>query len=98
MKKIMIDLALIDHLARLSAIKLSEDEKKKYLNQLQETINYVENLKELETQLKRIKSLTRLSKNRDFVDGAKNNRPLSLKELTSFCHLKNNYFRVKKIF
>lgn len=98
MKKIMIDLALIDHLARLSALRLSEDEKKKYLNQLQETINYVENLKELETHLKRIKSFTRLSKNRNFIDGTNNNRSLSLKELASFCHLKSNYFRVKKIF
>lgn len=40
----------VSHVAKLANLPLSDEEKKKFEKQLEETLSYIENLKEVDTQ------------------------------------------------
>ncbi|OGK19499.1 hypothetical protein A3G67_04185 [Candidatus Roizmanbacteria bacterium RIFCSPLOWO2_12_FULL_40_12] len=88
----------IKHLAKLSALDLTDEEIEKYGDQLSETLDYVENLNELKTAtVKEAHSVTE-SKDVFFEDGAENKR--SLKEEIVFRNskkTKNSQFVVDRI-
>ena len=88
----------IEHLAKLSALTLSDQEIEKYETQLSETIDYIENLKELKTEgVKEAHSVID-SKDVFFEDGESCTRMLTEKEATlNAKNVKNNQFSVKKI-
>lgn len=86
------------HLAKLANLELTDKEIDKYAKQLSETIDYVENLKELKTEDITLTSSTVNTTNVFFKDGEKNNRTFSQEEaLSNATNKKNNYFVVKRI-
>ena len=88
----------IKHLAKLANLPLTEEEIKKYSNQLEETIDYVENLKELDTENITPTSHTVNLKDVYFSDGEKNERGLTESEATKNAkNKKNSFFAVKRI-
>lgn len=98
MKKRKLTKEEILHLANLSSLKLTEKEIEKYSSQLEETIEYIENLKELNTEKTQPTSHTVNLKNIYFSDGEKNKRGLIEKEVTkSAKNKKNGFFVVKRI-
>lgn len=80
----------IKHLAKLSALQLSETEIEKITKQLDETLVYVENLKELETSVVNDETYS-LSKRKNvfFDDGGKNKRGLTQEKATANGKKKN---------
>ena len=97
-KKRILTTEEIRHLAKLANLSLSDDEIKKYSKQLEETIEYVENLKELDTKNTPPTSHTVNLKDIFFEDGEKNERRLTAEEVTKNAkNKKNNFFVVKRI-
>ena len=88
MKKKVLTKEDILHLAKLSNLKLSDEEIEKYLKQLEETVEYVKNLDELKTDKVSPTSQTTNLTDGYFADGETNERGLKLKE---------KYFIVKRI-
>lgn len=98
MKKTRLSLKDILHLANLSALKLSPEEEKKIEKQLTETLNYVQNLEELDTSRVSPTNHTVNLTNEYFEDGQKCERELSEKEVfQNSKNQKGKYFAVKKI-
>ncbi len=86
------------HLAKLAKLQLTEEEINKYWNQLEETVEYVKNLKELNTE--KVAPTTQITKtiNRYFDDGSVNKRLLEASVATTNARNKQkNYFVVKRI-
>lgn len=83
MKKNKLTKEDILHLAKLSKLHLTDKEIEKYLNQLEETIEFVENLEELDTSnIQPTNSVVNL-KNVTFQDGTPNKKGLDQKEALS---------------
>jgi len=98
MKKSILSKKDILHLAKLSKLELSEKEVEKYLHQLEETIEYVNNLNELKTDSVIPTSQTTHLINVKFQDGAENKRKLNIGDVFKNAKTKkNNYFIVKRI-
>lgn len=76
------------HLAKLANLQLSEEEVTKYLSQLEQTLDYVENMKELDTKDVIPTSHSTKVENVYFEDGTQNTRGLD------FSHTK---FKVTRI-
>lgn len=95
-KKRILSSEEITHLAKLANLQLSEEELKKYGDQLEETIEYVNNLTEVDTKNKAPTSHTVNLENIFFTDGEKNKRALSLEEATRNAKSKKNGFFVLK--
>lgn len=86
------------HLAELAKLTLSDAEVKKYLAQLEETLEYVKNLNELKVKGIVPTSQTTNLKDVFFVDGEKNERRLTQDEATKNAkNKKNGYLIVKRI-
>lgn len=98
MKKNKLSKAEIIHLANLSKLKLTEEEIQKYRKQLEETVDYIDNLNELNTAAyTSIPKITKLF-NVMFNDGLANTRVLSQVQATANSqNKKNGYFVVKRI-
>lgn len=87
----------IKHLADLSALKLTEQEVKKLKDQFEETLKYIENLSELNSQ-KATSAHISQQKNVFFEDGTKCDRSLSRDEaMANGKHKEKGYFVVDKI-
>lgn len=98
MKKRKLTKEEILHLAKLSSLKLTEKEIEKYFKQLEETIIYVENLKDLNTKGTSTTSQTTNISDVYFDDGEKNSRGLeSVEAIKNAKNKKNNFFVVKRI-
>lgn len=88
----------IIHLAKLTSLSLSKKEISRFQKQLSETLEYVNNLQELDTENVKTTDHTVNSRNVYFEDGKKNVRGLNLDEaLKNAKRKKNNYFVVKRI-
>jgi len=87
------------HLADLSNIKLTDEEISKYQDQLTKTLDYVENLNELNTdQVNPSADITDLD-NISFEDGSENKRGLSARQaLANSKNNKDQFFVANKIF
>src|SRR3989344_888450 len=99
MPKAKLDEKEIKHLAKLAGLELTHEEIKKYQEQLSETLDYVENLKELNVSKTLATNSAINLNNVYFTDGDLNKRKLSEKEV--FQNAKNkkkDHFAVKKIF
>lgn len=98
MKKTFLTKEEILHLAKLVKLQLTDEEIEKYQNQLSETVDYVKNLDELDTKdIKPTNSVVDL-KNVMFVDGAKNEKGLNVKEAVSNAKkIKDGMFQVGRI-
>lgn len=93
-----LDQAAIDHLARLTHLSLSEDESTKIAHQIAQTLDYIENLSELDTQSveqsMHISGLTNVL----FEDGTENKRALDVAENEKSQQVSGRrYFVVEKI-
>jgi len=98
MGKKTLDRAQIEHLAKLSALDLADSEKDKIGGQLSDTLEYVKNLQELDTDGVEPTSHVADTKNVSFADGAKNDRGLTTDEaLKNAKASKNGYFITKRI-
>ena len=89
----------IEKLAKLSNLVLSDSEKKKIASQFGETLEYVENLKDLDTS--KVSSLTNVTgqENKFFEDGIENRRLLSQDDaLSNVKTKKEGLFVVPKVF
>lgn len=89
--KIQFTLNDVFHLSRLAQLKLTDKEAEKYRRQLEETLDYVRNLNELNTDNVQETLFLNL-KNVFFEDGKKNQRLLNVNNL-----IEKKYFTVKKI-
>ena len=88
----------IRHLAELAKLHLTDKEIEKYQNQLGETIEYVKNLNQLDTEKTTPTNSVVNLENITFKDGEKNERGLSQDEVLSNTKKKENgMFEVKKI-
>ncbi len=88
----------IIHLGKLASMTLNNEEIKRFQKQLAETLDYVKNLQELNTDKVKPTDHTVESRNVFFEDGEKNSRSLSSEEaLKNSKNKKNNYFVVKRI-
>lgn len=88
----------IIHLGKLANMSLTDEEIKRFKKQLAETLDYVKNLQELNTDKVKPTDHTVESKNVFFEDGEKNTRSLTSQEaLNNSKNKKNNYFVVKRI-
>jgi len=97
-KKRILTTDEIKHLAKLANLPLSEEEIKKYSKQLEETIEYIENLKELDTKNTPPTSHTVNLKDVFSKNGEKNRRGLTIEEATKNAkNKKNGFFMVKRI-
>lgn len=86
------------HLAKLVNLELSEGEVEKFRNQLGETIDYIKNLQELDTEGVEETSHTTDSKNITFSDGTKSERTFTQDEaLKNARNKKDGFFVVDKI-
>ncbi len=98
MKKIKLSKDEFLHLAKLADLKLDSQEEKKISNQLTETLDYIQNLNEINTQDVGATNQTIDQKNEFFKDGSKNTRKLTEKEVFQNTKVKKgSYFSVKKI-
>ncbi len=88
----------IIHLAKLANLTLTEEEIKKYQKQLTETLDYIENLNELDTaNVAPTNSVVDL-KNVTYEDGEENKQSLTPDEaLQNTVKKKDNYFIVDRI-
>lgn len=97
MKKNKLTKENILHLAKLSKLKLTNTEIEKYTKQLEETVDYVNNLNQLDTKNVNPTSQTTNLTNVFFEDGEENSQKLTLEEaLVNAKNKKNGYFLVKK--
>lgn len=88
----------IIHLAKLANLHLTEEEIKKYQQQLGETLDYIKNLEELSTEKVEPTSQVTDLENVFFEDGVDNLRGLSQEEvLKNTKNKKNSLFVVKRI-
>lgn len=86
------------HLGQLAKLNLEDEEIKQYKKQLEETLDYVNNLDELETESFSSLFSFEYLKNAYFKDGEENKRHLSKEQLEKNLTLKpNQYFIVKRI-
>lgn len=98
MKKNTLTKEDILHLAKLSKLQLTDEEIRKYLGQLEETVEYVKNLNELNTEKVTPTSQTTDLTNVGFEDGKKNTRLFSQDLATSNSkNKKDGQFVVKRI-
>jgi len=98
MKNYLLTRKEILHLARLANLYLADEEIEKYRRQLSETVNYVKNLSELNTDNVAATNQTTNLENVTFIDGEINERQLSQEEaLSGTKQKKNGYFVVKRI-
>lgn len=100
MKKGKVSLTTDDvkHLAKLARLQLSDEEIKKYQRQLEETIDYIHNLDELNTEGVSDTFRTSASKDVYYKDGSANPRGLTQEEATKNAkNKKNGLFVVKRI-
>lgn len=98
MKKNKLTKEDILHLAKLSKLQLTDKEIEKYLDQLEDTVEYVKNLDELNTEKITPTSQTTDLTNIGFNDGEKNVRSLSQEQATTNSKAKKSgYFVVKRI-
>lgn len=98
MKKTVLKKEEIVHLGKLASMTLSNEEIKRFQNQLTETLNYVKNLQELDTNHVAVTDHTVEAKNVFFEDGEENARGFAPEEaLLNAKNKKNNYFIVKRI-
>lgn len=89
----------VEKLAKLSNLVLTDSEKKKIASQFGETLEFVENLKDLDTS--KISSITNVTgqENKFFEDGVENRRLLTQDEaLGNVKTKKDGLFVVPKIF
>lgn len=87
------------HLAKLAGLTLDDKEVEKYQTQLIETLDYIENLKQLDVKGKDTTASLVKSQNVFFEDGEKNSRNLTLDQVfKNVKSKKGNFFKVKKIF
>lgn len=70
------------HLAKLANLQVTDEEIDKYLSQLEETIDYVENLNELNTSGVEPTSHATKLENVYFTDGTPNTRGLDFSKIT----------------
>lgn len=99
MKKKTIEKDEVLHLARLSQLNLTEEELEKFSSQLGETIDYINNLNELNTEkvfpTSHVTNLENIFFDEDKIN---NQRGLDKKEIfKNTSHKKNGYFIVKRI-
>lgn len=88
----------VSHLAKLANLSLTKEEIKKYSQQLTKILNYVSQLKEIDTSMVKPTSRTINLINVSFSDGLKEKQTLSsLKNLKSKNVGGKKYFVVKKI-
>ena len=86
------------HLSKLANLSLTDSEIEKYSKQLQETLKYIDNLKELDTSKSQPTSNVTGLQNVFFEDGEKNTRALSQEEaLKNGKKTKNGMFVVRRI-
>ncbi len=86
------------HLAKLANLQISDEEVKKYLTQLEQTLQYVENLSELDTSKVKASASSTVLENIFFTDGTKNTRGLSPEEVIQNAKSKKgNAFKVTRI-
>ncbi len=86
------------HLAKLSNLKLTDEEIEKYRKQLEETVEFINNLNELDTNEVLPTSQTTNTMDVSYNDGDPNPRGLTQEEATSNAkNKKNGYFIVKRI-
>lgn len=97
-RKIVLTKKDILHLAKLAKLTLSEEEVDKYFNQLEETVEYVDNLNQIDTDKVKPTSHTSNSKNIFFADGEKDTRIFTAERAVKNAkNKKNNYFIVPRI-
>ncbi|MBI3619877.1 Asp-tRNA(Asn)/Glu-tRNA(Gln) amidotransferase subunit GatC [Candidatus Roizmanbacteria bacterium] len=97
-KRITLTRDEIIHLAKLADLNLTEEEIKKYQQELSQTLDYIANLDELDTSAVEPTSQTTNDKDVFFQDGAKNDRLFSQEKATANAkNKKNNYFAVNRI-
>lgn len=85
-------------MAKLAKLNLTDEEIEKYTKQLEETVEYVENLNELNTGNVKPTSHTVNLENVYFQDGEKNKRGFTEEQaLKNTKKKKNNFFVVKRI-
>lgn len=94
--KIKFTLNDIFHLARLAQLKMTDREAEKYRHQLEETLDYVRNLNELNTDNVKEGLFLNL-KNVFFEDGKKNQRLLNFNDVIEKKGIEKKYFKVKRI-
>ena len=86
------------HLAKLASLHLSDIEIDKITGQLEETISYVENLKELDTTNTAETHNASSQDNVYFADGTANTRSLSAEDLAlNGSNMKDSFYVVHKI-
>lgn len=86
------------HLSYLAKLEVNEEEKRRYKAQLEETLNYISNLEELNTENVNQTGWRQDLENVYFRDGEKNKRSLSKDEVFKNAkNKKDNYFITKKI-
>jgi aspartyl-tRNA(Asn)/glutamyl-tRNA(Gln) amidotransferase subunit C len=99
MKRLKLKKEDIINLAKLAGLTLNQKEIEKFQTQLIETLEYVENLNELDTSKIVETASANTLFNIYFSDGEKNKIGLDLEEI--FVNVKkrrDNYFSTKKIF
>ena len=88
----------IIHLGKLASLSLTDAEIKKYEEQFSETLDYIKNLEELNTEAIKPTNHTTELVNTGFEDGEKNERHLSQENaLKNSKNKKGNYFVVKRL-
>lgn len=88
----------IEHMAQLAQLTLTKEEKDEYKTQLEETISYIDNLTELDTQNTKPSHSVIDTRNIFFEDGTKNERTLTQKEaLSQAAQTKDQQFSVRRI-
>lgn len=88
----------VKHLGKLASLTLTDDEITKYKSQFNETLDYIENLKELNTDEASNEVYVFDTVNVGFEDGKVNTRKLSIDEvLQNTKTKKGNFFNVKRI-
>ena len=88
----------IDHLARLSNLKLSKSEKEDLRRDLESTIEYIKNLKEIDVSALKPSYQSTNLKNVSFEDGEGKGLKLTKEDaLKNAAHKKDGYFIVKRV-
>lgn len=75
-KKTLLTREDVLHLGKLANLQLNDEEVTKYLDQLEQTLEYVDNLKEIDTKGVEITSHATKVENVYFEDGTTNTRGL----------------------
>lgn len=105
MAKKTLDKKGVQHLAKLATLDVSSKEVEKYQQDLGETLKYVENLQELDTESIEPTSHVADTKNVSFADGDNNDRGLTTIEALKNAKVtakpgqasKSGYFTTKRI-